>query len=72
MPSMTITTDNGLAARLAAAVGRKLDLRDSNGPRDATAAEVKKFTIDMLRGVVHDVEREQAQLQISVSAWEPS
>lgn len=73
MPSMTITTDAGQAQRLATALGRKLDLRDNGVPRDATAAEIKKFTVDMLRGVVHEYETERDRAQIQPpAAFDPS
>lgn len=69
MPSMTITTDNGLATRLANAVGEIHDYRDGNGaPRAATAAEVKQHTIDRLR---EDVFASEARVRERTNQSEP-
>lgn len=58
MPDMTITTSAGDAARVAAAVGRKLGLVTAQGaPRSATAAEVKVHVVEFLKATVQDQER---------------
>ena len=67
MASMTITTDNAQAQRLATALGAKLNLG-----RDATANEIKAYTIDHLRSVVLQYEGEIARRQINLSAFDPT
>lgn len=74
MPSMTITTDNSQAQRLATALGRKLDYRnDATGaPRDATGAEIKAYVVDMLRAVTHEYEAEQKRIQNTLTPFDPT
>lgn len=70
---MTITTDNGLATRLAASVGRRIDARDANDVlRPANAAEIKAFTIAYLRAVVLEDEAEQRRRNDQPIAFDPT
>lgn len=54
MPTITITTDNALTARLATALGKQQGFG-----RDATAAEVKAYLIDHIRQIVWRDERRE-------------
>ena len=77
MPTMTITTTAGQAARLAEALGRLHGLKDGSGqPRDATAQEIKDFTIQGFRNAVHAYERQKntatACAAITDTAFDPS
>lgn len=72
MPSMTINYTAQEGARVAAAFGKLQGLRDANGPRSATEAEVKKALIDTMRGWVTQAEREESVNAISISAFEPT
>ena len=57
MPTITITVDATVAARIATAVGNRLSLLDGSGvPRPATSAEVKQFLVAWLKGQVRDAE----------------
>jgi hypothetical protein len=61
MPTMTITTNNAQAQRIATAFGRLKNRRNPDkSPRDATAAEVKSDTVDFLRSTVVNYERDVA------------
>lgn len=61
MATLTITTDSGQDARIVAAFGSALGLRDgSDQPRDATAAEVKAAVISHIRTTVLRHERKEA------------
>lgn len=61
MAITTITTTPAQDARLAAAFGTRLGLRDAQGaPRNATAAEVKADLVEYLKRVVADEERATA------------
>lgn len=62
MATLTITTTAGDAARVAAAFGARLSLG-----RDATAAEIKQQTVQFLRGVVQEYEKNIAA-QAAVAA----
>lgn len=67
MASMTITTDNAQALRLATAVGRALLLKDAQGVlRPATNAEVKVFTIQFLRDTVRQQEQNAAREAVAL------
>lgn len=67
MASMTITTDNGQALRLAAAVGRALRLKDAqDNSRSATGAEIKVYTIQFLRDTVRVQEQEAAREAVTL------
>lgn len=75
MASMTITTDNGQALRLAAAVGRALRLKDAqDAPRPATGPEIKAYTIQFLRDTVRVQEHEMAREAVALpnDPFEPS
>lgn len=72
MPSMTITTDAAQATLLAAAVGRELGLTDSQGaPQSANAAEVKRFTIGLLRMTVRNYQ-EHMRSKEALAPFEPT
>lgn len=73
MPSMTITTDNDQAARLAAAVGHVCMYTNGNGaPRSATAAEVKDYIIGHLRGITRQYEKGLLDAQNQPAPFEPT
>jgi hypothetical protein len=72
MPSLTINYTAQEGQRVATALGRLQGLRDANGPRAATEAEVKKSLIGTMRGWVDQSEREIAQQSISVAAFDPT
>lgn len=57
MATLTINTPSGQDARIAAAFGRRLGLKDGNGdPRSATAAEIKAHIIFLLTQLVLETE----------------
>ncbi len=61
MPTLTITVAAAPAARIAAAVGRRLSLTDESGaPRSATLAEVTEAMRGVLRNWVEQSEAEVA------------
>ncbi len=64
MPQMTIYTTAGQAARVAAAVGKRLSLETNDDPpvpRNATGAEIKAFTIQFLKETVRMFEVREAE-----------
>jgi hypothetical protein len=61
MASMTITTTNPQDARIAAAFGSYLGLKDGNGdPRNANAGEIKGEIIAFVKLTVQAYETQQA------------
>ena len=62
MSSTTLTYTASEGARIAHAVGRQKNLKDSNGvPRDATAAEAKAWLVETLRLFVKRIEQQEAE-----------
>lgn len=72
MPSLTINYSAQEGQRVATALGRLQGLRNGNGPRDATEAEVKTALINIMRGWVHQHERQAAEQAINIAAFDPS
>lgn len=73
MAQITITLDATQSQRVATAFGRAYHLTDplsspENAPRDATAAEVKQFLINYMRGVVQDTEAAAARASLASPA----
>ena len=58
---VTISLTAGQVTRFASALGTSRNLKDAQGqPRVATAAEMRQFVIDAVRGVVLETERAAA------------
>ena len=68
MATLTITTTAAHAARALTAFGDKFNLKDGNGdPRDATAAEMKDYFVNHMKGVVHSYETRVANTAASAA-----
>lgn len=79
MPTVTFNLTIAQAQRLAAALGKAHDLKDSAkspNPRSATAEEVRQFFISRARQLVVDVEGAELQrvaiATATVPAFDPS
>ena len=60
MPTITIDVTAQQANRISAAFGKAWNLKDGAGePRTATLAELRKFLIDQLAGVVYGIEHKE-------------
>ena len=69
MPTITIDVTAPQANRISSAFGKAWNLKDNDGnPRDATLAELRKFLIDQLAGVVYGMERKEAMEAVSPPA----
>ena len=67
MATMTITTTAQQAARVAAAIGKDLNLG-----RDATAEECRQYVIAMLRAVVLAREKDAAVAVLAPTTFDPT
>ena len=61
MPTFTIEVTAQQANRIVTAFGKAWKLKDAGGnPRNATQAEIRKYMIDCVHGVVSGTEKQEA------------